>query len=81
MQKDVCYTAGRPPWYNASGQLSEAFIIGISGGSASGKTTVSKSIISKLGVPWVVIISLDSFYKVRKLDNRSYVTCSINFAG
>jgi len=64
MKKDVCYTAGRPPWYNSQGQLTEAFIIGISGGSASGKTTVSKSIISKLGVPWVVIISLDSFYKV-----------------
>lgn len=62
-RKNVCYTAGRPPWYNSSGQLSEAFMIGISGGSASGKTTVSRTIISELGVPWVVIISLDSFYK------------------
>ena len=33
-------------------------------GSASGKTTVAKKIIAELGVPWVVIISLDSFYKV-----------------
>lgn len=70
LQKDVCYTAGRPPWYNVSGQLTEAFIIGISGGSASGKTTVSKTIISKLGVPWVVIISLDSFYKVLNDEQR-----------
>lgn len=38
--------------------------IGICGGSASGKTTVAKKIIAELGVPWVVIISLDSFYKV-----------------
>lgn len=38
--------------------------LGICGGSASGKTTVAKKIIEELGVPWVVIISLDSFYKV-----------------
>ena len=38
--------------------------IGICGGSASGKTTVAKRIISELGVPWVIILSLDSFYKV-----------------
>ena len=40
------------------------FFTGICGGSASGKTTVAKKIIEELGVPWVVIISLDSFYKV-----------------
>lgn len=36
------YTAGRPPWFNSDGQLREALIIGICGGSASGKTTVAK---------------------------------------
>lgn len=63
-EKSVCYTAGRPPWYNSHGQMTNAFLIGICGGSASGKTTVAKKIIEELGVPWVVIISLDSFYKV-----------------
>ena len=42
------YSAGRPPWFdlNLSGKVSfktsEAMVIGISGGSASGKTSVSE---------------------------------------
>eukprot|EP00112_Aurelia_sp_Birch-Aquarium-sp1_P006889 Seg1752.9 transcript_id=Seg1752.9/GoldUCD/mRNA.D3Y31 product="Uridine-cytidine kinase-like 1" protein_id=Seg1752.9/GoldUCD/D3Y31 len=58
------YTVGRPPWYDSNGQLKQAFMIGICGGSASGKTTVAKKIINELGIPWVIILSLDSFYKV-----------------
>eukprot|EP00126_Sphaerothecum_destruens_P007053 Sdes_comp19659_c0_seq3m11493 len=63
------YTAGRPPWYNASGQLQSAFIIGIAGGSASGKTTVSRKIIQELGIPWVVLLDMDSFYKSLEKDS------------
>lgn len=40
------------------------FFTGICGGSASGKTTVAKKIIEDLGVPWVCLLSMDSFYKV-----------------
>ncbi|KAH9523593.1 Uridine-cytidine kinase-like 1 [Bulinus truncatus] len=58
------YTAGRPPWYNMEGQLTNAFVIGICGGSASGKTTVARKIIEALDVPWVSLVSMDSFYKV-----------------
>nr|CAH7713012.1 unnamed protein product [Callosobruchus chinensis] len=58
------YTAGRPPWYNCEGQKVEPFVIGICGGSASGKTTVAQKIIESLGVPWVTLLSMDSFYKV-----------------
>ncbi|XP_069702106.1 uridine-cytidine kinase-like 1 isoform X2 [Periplaneta americana] len=58
------YTAGRPPWYNSAGQQVEPFVIGICGGSASGKTTVAAKIIESLDVPWVTLLSLDSFYKV-----------------
>jgi pantothenate kinase-related protein Tda10 len=56
---------GRPAWYNATGEIKEAFVIGICGGSASGKTTVAQSIVEKLNVPWVTLLSMDSFYKVR----------------
>ncbi|KAK9688292.1 Phosphoribulokinase / Uridine kinase family [Popillia japonica] len=58
------YTAGRPPWYNSAGQQVEPFVIGICGGSASGKTTVAQKIIEYLGIPWVTLLSMDSFYKV-----------------
>lgn len=37
---------------------------GICGGSASGKTTVAEKIIESLGIPWVTLLSMDSFYKV-----------------
>jgi len=58
------YTQGRPPWYDYQGQLKEPFVIGICGGSASGKTTVANKIIKELGVPWVTLLSMDSFYRV-----------------
>ncbi len=58
------YTAGRPPWYNKEGQLIGTFVIGICGGSASGKTTVAKKIIKSLNIDWVTLLSMDSFYKV-----------------
>lgn len=38
--------------------------LGICGGSASGKTTVATKIIESLDVPWVTLLSMDSFYKV-----------------
>ncbi|CAF0938138.1 unnamed protein product [Didymodactylos carnosus] len=64
----IIYTSliyrGRPPWYDVSGETKEAFVIGICGGSASGKTTVAKRIVEKLNVPWVSLLSMDSFYKV-----------------
>ena len=48
-----------------SGQrLVEPLVIGICGGSASGKTTVANKIITSLDVQWVTLLSMDSFYKV-----------------
>lgn len=44
--------------------MKEAFVIGICGASASGKTTVAKNITAALDVPWVSLVSMDSFYKV-----------------
>lgn len=45
-----------PPWQNTS-------IIGVAGSSGSGKTSLSLAIIRELSLPWVVIMSMDSFYK------------------
>uniref|UniRef100_A0A3Q3FAD6 Uridine-cytidine kinase n=1 Tax=Labrus bergylta TaxID=56723 RepID=A0A3Q3FAD6_9LABR len=70
--KRTIYTAGRPPWYNEHGtQSKEAFVIGLCGGSASGKTTVARKIIEALDVPWVVLLSMDSFYKVLSAEEQT----------
>lgn len=47
----------------------KTFLIGIAGGSASGKTSVSEMIIKQLDVPWVALLSMDSFYKVSPLGD------------
>jgi len=74
--KRTIYTAGRPPWYDSQGQQVEPFVIGICGGSASGKTTVANKIISELGVPWVTQLSMDSFYKV--LNEEQHELAALN---
>jgi uridine kinase len=47
-------------------KLVEPLVIGICGGSASGKTTVANKIIASLDVQWVTLLSMDSFYKVKQ---------------
>jgi len=74
--KRTIYTAGRPPWYDSQGQQVEPFVIGVCGGSASGKTTVANKIISELGVPWVTLLSMDSFYKV--LNEKQHQAAALN---
>ncbi|KIM80473.1 hypothetical protein PILCRDRAFT_9652 [Piloderma croceum F 1598] len=61
----VLKSHGRPPWYGQNGKpISDAFVVGIAGGSASGKTHVARQIVRALGsVPTVVILSQDAFYK------------------
>ena len=39
-------------------------IIAIAGSSGSGKTSLARAIIDALNLPWVLIMSMDSFYKV-----------------
>ena len=51
-------------------------MIGVCGGSASGKTTVANKIISELGVPWVTLLSMDSFYKV--LNEKQHEQAALN---
>ncbi|KAK4046071.1 Uridine kinase [Microbotryomycetes sp. JL201] len=64
LPKNVVLTeAGRSAWYDKDGQPRPAYVIGIAGGSASGKTRVATEIIKSLNVPWVTVISQDNFYK------------------
>uniref|UniRef100_A0A8D0GH88 Phosphoribulokinase/uridine kinase domain-containing protein n=1 Tax=Sphenodon punctatus TaxID=8508 RepID=A0A8D0GH88_SPHPU len=75
--KRTIYTAGRPPWYNQTGTpFKEAFVIGLCGGSASGKTTVANKIIEALDVPWVVLLSMDSFYQVLNKEQQDLAACN-----
>lgn len=41
----------QPPWTDMS-------IIGISGGSGSGKTSLALEIVASLNLPWVIILSM-----------------------
>jgi len=63
--KNVVLTShGRAPWYTPDGKPIEAYVIGIAGGSASGKTSVARAILSALGyIPTVLILSQDAFYR------------------
>jgi uridine kinase len=45
-----------PPWADLS-------IIGVAGSSGSGKTSLAVEIVQSLDLPWVIILSIDSFYK------------------
>jgi len=53
IQKRAYYS---PPWADLS-------IIAVAGSSGSGKSTLSQAIVKQLNLPWVVILSMDSFYK------------------
>ncbi|KAI0359972.1 armadillo/beta-catenin/plakoglobin [Trametes cingulata] len=66
---------GRPPWYDEDGHhLSDAFVIGIAGGSASGKTHVARCIVQALGsIPTVVILSQASDHDPMRLLGASSI--------
>jgi len=49
------------------------FIIGVSGGTASGKTSVCEMIVSDLKDTRVATISLDSFYRPLTMDERTNI--------
>ncbi|KAF9778963.1 armadillo/beta-catenin/plakoglobin [Thelephora terrestris] len=65
LKNQLLKSHGRPPWYGENGRpIGEAFVVGIAGGSASGKTHVARQIVQNLGsIPTVIILSQDSFYK------------------
>jgi uridine kinase len=52
------------------GTAYKPYIIGISGGSASGKTSVSKEIFQRMGVEDCLMITMDSYYRVISDEER-----------
>jgi len=55
-------------------------IIGVAGGSASGKTTVCDIIVNNLSNKRVVVISQDSFYKCLSADEKKLASeCEYDF--
>ena len=73
--------------YDNSNHIHKPFIIGVTGGSASGKTTVCQKIIEQLGVAGLTnhekkisILSQDSFYKdLTSEEHRLAATDDYNF--
>ncbi|VDK76706.1 unnamed protein product [Dibothriocephalus latus] len=68
------FTRGRPPWYTCDGQQQQCFVIGICGGSGSGKTTVAQKIIERLNVSWVSLLSMDCYYKPTGLRGSQHAS-------
>lgn len=52
-----------PPW-------TEPYIIGVSGNSGSGKTSLSLKIIQEINQPWTVLLSFDNFYNRLSQEER-----------
>ncbi|KAI5431155.1 Uridine kinase-like protein 1 [Lathyrus oleraceus] len=57
----------------ADSLLNQPFVIGVSGGTASGKTTVCDMIIQQLHDHRVVLVNQDSFYRGLKPDELERV--------
>lgn len=85
-RKNVVLTeAGRAPWYDSDGRSRPAYVIGVAGGSASGKTSVARRVLARLpNVAWVAIVSQDSFYKPLGTEQVSPIdrvdVCSLAWA-
>mmetsp|Transcript_3667 Transcript_3667/g.11878 ORF Transcript_3667/g.11878 Transcript_3667/m.11878 type:complete len:478 (-) Transcript_3667:204-1637(-) len=59
------FAAPRTPWYSDDGTKTEnrrPFFIGVAGGTASGKSSVVKELVSQLDNQWITSISTDSYY-------------------
>ena len=51
---------------NQNNTKQQVYVIGLSGGSASGKTSVANIIHEKAGIKDCVLFSMDSYYKQMK---------------
>jgi len=69
------HSCGRTPWYGHASPESKrrkrTFLIGVAGGTASGKTSVCRAVVDHLQLPWVQILSMDCFYRGLTDEERS----------
>jgi uridine kinase len=54
---------GRAPWYDESGVVKKPLIIGVAGGSCSGKNIFCEEIRKKIHSNWIIFVSESSFYR------------------
>ncbi len=59
--------------------LGKPFIIGVGGGSASGKTHMAKMILEALGPDRAILVSADNYFAPQKQPQRFYRNGSINY--
>jgi len=70
------HSHGRTPWYgpkSPSKRCKRTFLIGVAGGTASGKTSVCRAVVDHLQLPWVQILSQDCFYRPLTAAERADV--------
>jgi uridine kinase len=68
------WTAG-----SAHAFLGKPFIIGVGGGSASGKTHMARMILAALGAERATLVSADNYFAPNKQPQRFYRNGSINY--
>ncbi|CAG8606490.1 10466_t:CDS:10, partial [Dentiscutata erythropus] len=66
LKLSICYDISKPVYVLSTAPGT----VGVAGGSGSGKTSVSERIIANLNVPWVVVLSMDSYYKVLTSEQK-----------
>lgn len=52
-----------PTWIQYDLEVNHAFVIGIAGGTGSGKTTVTQAVIEAVGSQHVALLPMDNYYK------------------
>jgi len=53
--------SGRPAWYDTAGKAKRPLIITICGPTCSGKSVLAHKIISRLNMPWIIVLRMEAF--------------------
>lgn len=78
MIKNPAWVSGRAPWYDTANRRIEPVLVGVTGGTTSGKTSICEAIVKSMNIPLIVLLSMDRFYKslndkdILKANNDTY---------